>query len=82
MFDRHVNLHRKTNETLKRTIILLFLLTMLFPAMAQEDFYDADKIQEIRIIFHEKNWKHLLDSVFTASKGNDRWMCDLSLIHI
>lgn len=45
--------------------------------MGQEGFYDVGKIQEIRIIMHEKNWKHMLDSVFTSSLGNDRLDCDI-----
>jgi len=70
---------RKNSYTVRRTLILIFFLAIRFPVMAQEDFYDAGVIQDIRIIFHEKNWKHVMDSVFKASKGEDRWICDIRI---
>jgi len=51
---------------MKRSI--LFLLSLLFLGasglLAQEDnFYEADKIQEIKIKFEQDNWRYLLDSL-------------------
>ena len=64
---------------MKRSIAFVLFLASLFPVLAQEEFYDIGKIQDIRIVFHEMNWKHVLDSVFTASKGKDRWKCDIRI---
>jgi len=61
----------------KRLAALFLFLVMIYPATAQEDFYDQGKIQDIRIIFHVKNWKHVMDSIFTASGGSDRLFCDI-----
>ena len=62
---------------MKRLAALFLFLVMIYPATAQEDFYDQGKIQDIRIIFHVKNWKHVMDSIFTASGGSDRLFCDI-----
>ena len=64
---------------MKRTLAVLLFLAILLPVMAQEEFYDPGKIQDIRITFHVKNWKHVLDSVFTASGGSDRFLCDIRI---
>jgi len=64
---------------MRRLPVVIFFLAILFPVMAQEDFYDIRKIQDIRILIHAKSWKQALDSVFTASGGNDRLMCDIRI---
>ncbi|MBE0646398.1 MAG: CotH kinase family protein [Bacteroidales bacterium] len=64
---------------MRRLLVVIFFLAILFPVMAQEDFYDIRKIQDIRILIHAKSWKQALDSVFTTSGGNDRLMCDIRI---
>lgn len=41
-----------------------FVLVMVSLAQAQHDFYDPEKVREIRITFTEKGWRHILDSLF------------------
>ncbi len=50
--------------------IFLFCLSG-YELHAQTNFYDPGIIPEIRIHFHEKNWRHILDSLFvhTGDEG-------------
>jgi hypothetical protein len=63
---------------MKKILLLFFCQLILIPDLfCQSDFYAIDSIQEIRIVFKERNWKHIMDSVFEASDGNGRWICDV-----
>lgn len=54
--------------TLRQIYCVLFLtLAFTFTGLnskSQENFYQPENIQEIRIVFEEQNWRHLLDSLF------------------
>ena len=47
--------------------------------MAQEDFYAAGKIHEVRIRFKEHAWRHILDSLFKASGDNGKLPGDVTI---
>lgn len=64
----------------KRIIpFLVVLLNNPLFLFCQDDFYSVETIQEIRITFKEKNWKHILDSIFQATDGTGRWLCDVRI---
>ena len=58
-------------------ILIILFLTNGFKIYSQENFYNVDKIQDIRIVFKEKGWKHIMDSVFEATAGEGRYPCDI-----
>jgi len=47
--------------------ILLLLLGIFFSTVSQgqSSFYDINQIREVRIIFAQTNWDHILDSLFS-----------------
>lgn len=49
-----------------KNIILLLTAFITFQnqSLSQNDFYNIDTIQEIRIYFTEANWDHILDSLY------------------
>jgi spore coat protein CotH len=49
---------------MKSFITIVFLILYLLPVTGQWSFYHPDTIQEIRIYFQEKNWDHILDSLY------------------
>jgi hypothetical protein len=61
----------------KVLLVLLIQLLVLMNLYSQEDFYTIDSIQEIRIVFQGKNWKHVMDSVFQTTNGEGRCLCDV-----
>lgn len=48
----------------KRILILYFALLASYAGLAQDNFYDINTIQEIRIYFEEDNWDQILDSLY------------------
>lgn len=54
-----------------QTIFFFLVFACNIHLQAQDDFYSLDSVQEIRISFHEENWKYLLDSLFlnTGDEG-------------
>ncbi len=44
-------------------LLPLFLVTSANYAQSDSDFFDLDKIQEIKIDFEQDNWRYLLDSL-------------------
>jgi hypothetical protein len=64
----------------KRIFILLLLLpAVIGPLRAQDDFYDINKIQEIRIVFKTHGWKHILDSLYQSGDGKGRLEGDVTV---
>ncbi len=59
-----------------KNLVIVFLLTLVFPhfvgAQIETDFYDTDKITEIRIKFKKTNWAEELDSL--RNYGDDLLM--------
>jgi len=55
------------------------LLSNLFVAHSQNDFYDLNTIQEIRITFKESNWSDILDSLIQHGDGTSRLVGDVSV---
>jgi hypothetical protein len=64
-----------------KKIILVFLLLILAIAKVycQWEFYDPDAVQEIRISIQAKSWKYTMDSVFEATNGTERILCDVTV---
>jgi len=57
---------------MKRSILFLlslFFLSSYFPVQAQDDFYDVNSIQEIKITFDQENWRYVLDSLRFNGEG-------------
>ena len=57
---------------MKRSILILFSLFFLStfsPVAAQDDFYDVNAIQEIKITFEQDNWRYVLDSLRFNGEG-------------
>ncbi len=57
---------------MKRSILILFSLFFLStfsPVAAQDDFYDVNAIQEIKITFEQENWRYVLDSLRFNGEG-------------
>jgi hypothetical protein len=65
----------------KKTFFLFcfLILALNFELKAQDGFYSIDTIQDIRITFPVKGWKHYMDSVFSASGGEERCKVDISI---
>ncbi len=50
---------------MKKIFLLLIVFTSFQNQLAtQNDFYNIDTIQEIRIYFEQENWDHILDSLY------------------
>jgi hypothetical protein len=54
---------------LRPVIISYFILLACQVSPAQTNMYDFHHITGIRIAFHQKNWSHLLDSLFQTGDG-------------
>lgn len=62
------------------SILLFFSLSLLIkPAFSQSNFYDINKIPEIRIYFKESNWEELLDSLFINYGEDGRLRGDIKI---
>ncbi len=49
---------------MKKALFWAFAATFSsLPSLAQEDFFSTEKIQEIRIVFPQDNWRYILDSL-------------------
>ncbi len=51
------------------TFLSLILLSSFSPVLAQDDFYDVNTIQEIKISFEQENWRYVLDSLRFNGEG-------------
>lgn len=51
------------------TLLSLFFLASFSPVLAQDDFYDVNTIQEIKINFEQDNWRYVLDSLRFNGEG-------------
>ncbi|MCB0585914.1 MAG: CotH kinase family protein [Phaeodactylibacter sp.] len=57
---------------MKRSILILsglFFLSSFSSVLAQDDFYDVNTIQEIKITFDQDNWRYVLDSLRFNGEG-------------
>jgi hypothetical protein len=57
----------------------VLFLTILFPVMAQEDFYAPETIRQINIHFREPNWRQILDSLFETSGDDGKLTGDVTI---
>jgi spore coat protein CotH len=65
----------------KIRLIIIFFITGLtcVNSFAQVDLYDINHIREVRITFAQKNWRHLLDSLFQTGDGKQALKGDISI---
>lgn len=60
-------------------IFFAFLISCGNGIRAQEDFYDPSHVPEIRIRFNEKNWRHILDSLFVNTGDVGKLKADVTI---
>ena len=64
-------------KLLLSTLIVLMFSGNANSLFAQSEFYNINKIQEIRINFYESNWREILDSLFINFGEDGRLVCDV-----
>ncbi len=66
---------------MKRRLSCFIILNLFVPfiLVAQQDFYNINSVQEIRLTFKEQNWKHILDSLFDAAGDEGRLPGDVTI---
>lgn len=69
----------KPRSLTKKFVIVLLLICSSPWVFAQGDFYNAEKIQDIRIYFLEPDWKEILDSLIFTGDGTGRLLGDASI---
>jgi len=57
---------------------IVFLITRV-TLLAQEDFYNAETIREIRMRFEESNWRQILDSLFIHTGDEGRLKAEVTI---
>ena len=61
----------------RRILIILCFFSSFF-SLAQADFYHSDSLREVRIIFYDTNWDHILDSLYVLG-DNERILADVEI---
>ncbi len=64
--------------TMKQLLTFFAFLTISQYTHAQENFYNTDSIQEIRIYFTESNWDGILDDLYVAGQ-EERLLASVSI---
>lgn len=64
-------------KLLLSTLIVLMFSSNANLLYAQNEFYNINQIQEIRINFYESNWREILDSLFINYGEEGRLVCDV-----
>ena len=67
---------------MNKLLLLVLAITFMFGQTSEaqstlktNDFYDTDKVREIRVRFQQKNWPEVLDSL--RIYGNGHMICDI-----